>query len=67
MWSMGEAGLHLLTKRLHCCSLLAALGCVTVPSSPQSGVSRDERRPEAAAEKESGPEENDGGTEARRT
>ncbi|XP_037621382.1 nuclear factor 7, ovary-like [Sebastes umbrosus] len=27
-----------------------ALGCVTVPSYPQRGVSRDERRPEAAAE-----------------
>lgn len=27
-----------------------ALGCVTVPSYPQRGVSSDERRPEAAAE-----------------
>lgn len=27
-----------------------ALGCTTVPSHPQRGVRRDERRPEAAAE-----------------
>lgn len=67
MWSMGEARPGAPHETSPCCGLLAAPGCVTVPSSPQPGVSRDERRLEAAAEKESGPEENDGGMEARRT